>query len=173
MVISELFSTVKSAFESEGWAYSEVPEREVIRAGFEAQHTRVDLHLQVFDKLSAISVVSESTFQTTDPIRRERLAELAMRVNQSLTLGNFELDWDAGRLMFRCSNLFGAAQGDSNIVKGLIHNTIGEMDRMAPFEALIQKAAVSELAGINIPELLQREDLLPEIPLPESSSTDG
>lgn len=170
MVTSELFSTVKAAFSQEGWAFSEVPDREVVRAGFEAQHTRVDLHIQVFEKLSAISVVSESTYSTSEPHRRERLAELAMRVNQSLTLGNFELDWDAGRLMFRCSNLFSAPQGDVDIVKGLVHNTIGEMDRMAPFEALLHKARIDEVAGINITEMLERDDLLPQVPLAEESN---
>ncbi len=38
MVYSELYGTVKGAFESAGWAFAEVDDREVIRAGFEAHH---------------------------------------------------------------------------------------------------------------------------------------
>ena len=86
MAHSELYSTVLAAFSEAGWAFTEVAGREVIRAGFEAHHTRVDLHLQVFEALAAVSVVSESPRRSHDPLHRDRVAELAMRVNQTLTV---------------------------------------------------------------------------------------
>ena len=51
---SALFQTVKSAFNEDGWGFSEIPDREVIQAGFEAHHTRVNLHVQAFSELSAV-----------------------------------------------------------------------------------------------------------------------
>ena len=93
-----------------------------------------------------------------------------MRVNQTLTVGNFEMDWDGGRLIFRVTNLFSTPEGDLRIIKGLIHNTVGEMDRIAHAEMLIHRAEGSELAGINLMELLAREDLLPDVPLPDEGS---
>ena len=86
-----------------------------------------------------------------------------MRVNQTLTVGNFEMDWDIGRLIFRATNLFPSPEGDMAIVRGLVHNTIGEMDRIAPFEALIHQSEGSALAGINLQEILSREEFLPDI----------
>ncbi|MDF2378433.1 MAG: hypothetical protein P1U81_19505 [Verrucomicrobiales bacterium] len=160
---SSLYSSIKNAFASAGWAFAEVAEQEVIRAGFEAHHTRVDLHVQAFEKLSTVSVVSESTHQTSDPAKRERLAELAMRVNQTLTVGNFEMDWEAGRLMFRLSNIFSTPEGDLSIIQGLIHNTVGEMDRIAPLESMIFQCDGPALAGLNLKSLMQREDLLPPV----------
>ena len=160
---SLLFLTVKSAFDEEGWGYTEVPDQEVIQAGFEAHHTRVNLHVQAFPELPAVSVVSESAQTTDSPAKRERLAELVMRVNQTLTVGNFEMDWDAGRLIFRATNLFLQSEGDREIVRGLVHNAIGEMDRIAPFEVLIHQAEGAELASLDLVGLLSREDLLPEI----------
>ena len=170
MVHSELYSTVLAAFSEAGWAFTEVTGREVIRAGFEAHHTRVDLHLQVFEALAAISVVSESPRRSHDPLHRDRVAELAMRVNQTLTVGNFEMDWDAGQLVFRVTNLFPTPQGDLSIIQGLVHTTIGEMDRIAPLEAILLRAEGPALAALNIPALLGREDLLPEIIAPESNT---
>lgn len=164
MVSSELYSTVLAAFTGAGWAFTEVEGREVIRAGFEAHHTRVDLHLQVFEPLAAVSVVSESPRQANDPVHRDRLAELAMRANQTLTVGNFEMDWEAGRLIFRVTNLFATPQGDPSIIQGLIHTTVGEMDRIAPLEAIVLRADGPALAALDIATLLGREDLLPEIP---------
>ncbi|MEM9284163.1 MAG: YbjN domain-containing protein [Verrucomicrobiota bacterium] len=168
MVKSKLYSTVTSVFQKEGWEYAEVSGNEVIRAGFEAHHTRVELHVQVFEPLNAIAVVAESSHSTDNPAQRERLAELVMRVNQTLTIGNFELDWDKGRLLFRAANLFSTAFGDPDIVRGLVHNTVGEMDRMAPFESMILSSSGAGLASLNLAEQLQRSDLLPEIPEPES-----
>ncbi len=169
MVYSELYSTVLSTFDSNGWSYSEVSDREVVRAGFEAHHTRVNLHVQVFEPLSAVSVVAESARGTDDPARRERLAELVMRVNQTLTVGNFELDWDAGRIFFRTTNLFATPQGDPSIIQGLVHNAIGEMDRITPLESIVLSSEGAALASLDILQLIQRDDLIPEVPAPGST----
>ena len=42
------------------------------------------------------------------------------------------------------------------------------MDRMAPMESMILSAEGAELASLKVADLLQRQDLLPEIPSPES-----
>lgn len=167
---SPLFSTVITSFNDAGWAFTSVDGREVIRSGFEAHHTRVELHLQVFDALAAVSVVSESPRSTDSPAHRERLSELAMRVNRTLTVGNFEVDWDDGRLAFRVTNLFPNPQGDIPIIQGLVHTVIGEMDRMAPIEAIILQSQGPDLAGLDIGRLLEREDLLPEVGPPQSAT---
>ncbi len=167
---SSLYSSIKNAFEKADWAFAEVAGQEVIRAGFEAHHTRVDLHVQAFEKLSTVSVVSESSNKTSDPAKRERLAELTMRVNQTLTVGNFEMDWEAGRLMFRLSNIFSTPEGDLSIIQGLIHNTVGEMDRIAPLEGMIFQSDGPALAALNLKALMQRDDLLPPVEADDASN---
>ena len=109
---SPLFETVKKTFDSENWAYSQVEDREVILAGFEARHLKVNLHVQVFEEIGGISVVSESEKTTYSAALRERLAELIFRTNQTLTVGNFEMSWDEGQIVFRASNLFPEGAGD-------------------------------------------------------------
>jgi hypothetical protein len=161
---SELYQNLLRVFEASGWNYTEVSGKEVIRAGFEAHHTRVELHVQIFAPLTAVSVVAESPRTTNHPGRRERLAEAVCRINQSLTVGNFELDWDLGRVFFRATNLFSDPSGDGDIIAGLVHSTVAEMDRFAPVEAVIHRAEGSVLASLDVAALLQRDDLLPEIP---------
>jgi len=115
-------------------------------------------------------VVSESSNKTSDPAKRERLAELTMRVNQTLTVGNFEMDWEAGRLMFRLSNIFSTPEGDLSIIQGLIHNTVGEMDRIAPLEGMIFQSDGPALAALNLKALMQRDDLLPPVEADDASN---
>lgn len=157
--MSALFETVKAVFSGENWAFSEVPGREVVQAGFEAHFTRVNLHVQAFPELGAISVVSESsTVSADEPARRERIAELLMRVNQTLTVGNFEMDWDTGTVLFRATNLFPDEAGDRRIVGGMIHTTIMEIDRITPLLSHIAKAEGAALAGLDVAEMLQQAD---------------
>ncbi len=167
---SVLFAAVKAVFSDEGWEFREIPGRAVIQASFEAHHTRVDLHVQAFPELNAVSVVSESPLTTTDAAQRERLAELVLRTNQGLTVGNFEMDWDTGRVMFRAANLFSSEQPDPEIVRGLVHTTILEMDRISPLTVLILQASGPELAGLDLPALMNRLDLLPGPEDPASGS---
>lgn len=155
-------------FEDAGWEYAVVGEegQEVLAAGFEAHHTRVELTVQVFAELGAVSVVAPSTRTSPSHSHRERLAELAMRVNQTLTVGNFELDWDEGRLYFRTTNLFSDPDGDARILYSLVDNTIIEMDRIAPLESIILGTENKFLFRLDVPALLRRDDLLPEVPPP-------
>lgn len=168
MGFSELYTTALSAFEEAGWSYQQVEGREVLRAGFEAHHTRVDLHLQVFEQIRAVTVVAESNRATENPLQRDRLGELAMRVNEQLTVGNFEVLWDIGKLAFRVTNLFSTPGGEVSLIQGLVQNVIQEMDRIAPLDSIIHHADGPELAGLDLRVLLEREDLLPIGPASES-----
>src|SRR5512136_287509 len=52
--------TVEETFGANGWHCELVEGRDVLRAGFEAHHTRVDLIAQAYPQLNALSVVTES-----------------------------------------------------------------------------------------------------------------
>ncbi len=160
--MSALHAAVLSAFKNQGWAYREVKGVEVVEADFEAYHTKVPLHVQSFGEAHIISVVANAS-RTVPSTHRYRTAELLMRANRDLNLGNFEMDWDQGAVMFRQSQVFPKHRYDESIVAGLIHNAVAEMDRLTPFlGVLIQKSAAT-LAMVDMRELLQREDLLPPV----------
>lgn len=161
---SALFESVKATFDSEKWSYTEVENREVILAGFEARHLKVEIHVQVFEEIGNVSIVAESVKTTFSPALRERLAELILRINQTLTVGNFEMLWDEGRIVFRASNLFPEGKGDPGIIAGMVHAVISEMDRLSPmmdilFEA--EKCADGKLAALSIPVLMETDEESP------------
>ncbi len=167
---SPLYDSVVDLFQREGWQFAPVEGREIIRCGFEAQHTRVNIHLQVFAPMQALSVVSESDWKSADQKKRVKLAELAMRVNRELTVGNFEMDWEQGQLVFRVTNLFPEGNVSLSIIKGMVHTVISEMDRIAAIESQIHQAEGTDLLRLNLPILLSREDLLPPVPDQEQPS---
>ncbi len=158
--MSPLFAALQQAFQERDWHFRRVPEREVLEADFEAHHTKVPLHVQIFGEARMATVVSRASFPFP-PTHRARVAELLMRTNQQLTLGNFEMDWDGGHVLFRLTNVFPPDVADGSILAALVHAAVAEMDRLTPFLGELCKTPARELPLFNVTALLAREDLLP------------
>src|SRR6187402_2607138 len=102
---SPLFTAVARTFQQMGWQSRRVENREVLEADFEAYHTRTRIHVQVFAPLNAVSVVGTLGHKIPDS-RSGLVCEALMRTNKELTIGNFELDYDSGSVLFRATNIF-------------------------------------------------------------------
>jgi len=168
--MSALHASVLTAFREAGWAHEVVKGMEVIEVMFEAYHGKVPVHVQSFGEAHILAVVANST-TVVPTTHRTRAAELIMRTNKELNLGNFEMDWDGGQVMFRLSNVFPKHRYDSQIIQSLVHNAIAEMDRLTPFLGELCRTPKSLLALFEVKVLLARTDLLP--PLAEESASTG
>ncbi|GEP44535.1 hypothetical protein [Brevifollis gellanilyticus] len=162
---SALYNATLSTFKAQGWTYRPVAGIEVLEADFEAHHTKVPLHVQIHGESGIASVVSRCTLQVPNT-HRLQVSELLMRTNKELNIGNFELDWDSGVVMFRVTNIFAAGPYEERVIASLVHTSIGEMDRLTPFLGEICKTPKGELLFLKVSDLMKREDLLP--PAPES-----
>lgn len=158
-----LFSTIQAAFQRMGWKGHEVPGREVLEADFETHHTRVRVHTQAFPAINAISV-SATASHKIPTARTGLISEMLMRVNHDLLIGAFELDYDAGLVLFRATNIFPPHRIDERIIASLVHSALAEVDRITPFLTLLLNMSVDELAKLNLKLFLKREDLLPPVP---------
>ena len=161
--MSALYATALNTFKEMGWLYLEVPEHAVIEANFEAHHTKIPLHVQVFGETNIITVVSNSTLQVPSS-HRLPVCELLMRTNKDLNLGNFELEWESGQVMFRVTNVFPPNRHDARIIASLVHSAVAEMDRLTPFLGEIIHTPKGELLLLKVADLMKREDLLPPAP---------
>ena len=164
--MSALYSATLSAFKTQGWIYREVSGMEVIEADFEAHHTKVPLHVQIYGEPNIASVVARASV-AVPKTHRTQVAELIMRTNKELNLGNFELDWDDGVVMFRVTNIFPQGNHDQRILASLVHAAIAEIDRITPFLGEICHTPKGELILLKVADLMKRQDLLPPAPLTE------
>ncbi|MES2595303.1 MAG: hypothetical protein V4662_08205 [Verrucomicrobiota bacterium] len=160
---SALYTATLAAFKAQGWAFHPVAGFEVIEANFEAHHAKVPLHVQIHGEAGIASVVSRATI-TVASTHRLQVSELLMRTNKEMNIGNFELDWDSGVVMFRVTNIFGPNHQDERVIASLVHTAIGEMDRLTPFLGEICKTPKGELLFLKVADLMKREDLLPPAP---------
>ena len=155
--------SVEEAFGKQGWHCELVEGRDVLRTGFEAHHTRIDLIAQAHPQLNALAVVSESPMPVSEahlPV----LLELLTRANKALTLGGFEYDMDRSMLVFRITNLFERERYDPDIVSSMVHCAVAELDRITPYAAIVRSTAPDLLANLDVERLLQREDVIPPVP---------
>lgn len=154
--------TVEETFGQNGWHCELVEGCDVLRAGFEAHHTRVDMVAQAYPQLNALSVVTETPME----LGKEHLyvtLELLSRANKQLTLGGFEYDLDRSMIVFRMTNLFEKEKYDSDIVCSMVHCAIAEMDRIVPYVATIRRTPIDLLDDLDVQRLLMRQDLLPPV----------
>ncbi|MEC7357947.1 MAG: YbjN domain-containing protein [Verrucomicrobiota bacterium] len=152
-----LLIKVKESFDSAKWQFREVPEKKVIESEFEAHHGKVPLHVQAFEELGAISVVSRLSF-TVNSAAQASIHDALMRTNITLNIGNFETNPENGEVYFRITNVFSDGQCDAGVITSLVRTAIVEMDRITPYLAEIMRDP-----NQSISHLLARKDLLPEI----------
>lgn len=154
--------TVEEAFGANGWHAELVEGRDVLRAGFEAHHTRVNLIAQAHPQLNALTIVGETSMPLAPP-QRAAVLELLMHANKPLTLGAFEYDLDRSMLVFRITNLFERERYDADIISSMVHCAIAELDRLVPYVATVRQTPEDLLADLDLQRLLQREDLIPPV----------
>ncbi|MCX8495159.1 MAG: YbjN domain-containing protein [Akkermansiaceae bacterium] len=155
--------TVEETFGQNGWHCELVEGRDVLRAGFDAHHTRVDLIAQAYPQLNALVIVSESPLRL-DEEHLPPVLELLARANKQLTLGGFEYDLDREYLIFRITNLFEREKFDSDIISSMVHCAIAELDRITPYAAIVRDTPGDLLEDLDLGRLLMREDIIPPVP---------
>lgn len=155
--------SVEQAFGRQGWHCELVEGRDVLRAGFEAHHTRISLIAQAYPQLNALTIVSETPLPLGE-VHLPVALELLARGNKPLTLGGFEYDIDRGFLVFRITNLFERERFDADIVTSMVHCAVAELDRMMPYAAIVANTPEDLLDDLDLVRLLQREDVIPPVP---------
>lgn len=155
--------SVEETFGQHGWHCDHVEGRDVLRALFTGHHTRIEIIAQAYPPMNALAVLGEMPLPTDDDHRLTML-ELLAHANKSLNLGGFEYDLDRQRLVFRITNLFEREKYDASIVSAMVHCAVAEIDRLAPYTAIISRTAPDLLDDLDLQLLLSRDDLLPPVP---------
>lgn len=155
--------TVEEAFGRNGWHCELVEGRDVLRSVFSGHHTRIEMTIQAYPPMNALAVIGEMPLPL-DEAHQPYLLELLARANKTLNLGGFEFDLDRQRLVFRITNLFEKERYDADIVSSMVHCTVAEMDRLAPYAMTVIRTPEDLLDDLDLQRLLMREDFIPPVP---------
>jgi hypothetical protein len=145
-----------------GWECREVPGQEVVECWFETHHTHTLVFVQSLADAGIITIVGNASVQVPGS-HRYCVAEMLMRMNSGLNMGNLELEWDSGQVMFRVGMMVRKdRKADPRQVASLVHMATGEIDRLTPFLSELCGVSELELPLYSITDLMGRTDLLPE-----------
>lgn len=92
--------------------------------------------------------------------RRERLAELFIRINYGLVLGNFEMDWDDGEVRYKTSVDLETITPTATVVRNLIFSNFFSTDR---YLDVIEKAIHSEQSLVDLLAFAEENDRIEDI----------
>ena len=155
--------SVEDAFGRNSWHCEPVEGKDVLRSVFSGHHTRIELIAQAYTPMNALAIIGETALPLDDDHLLAGL-ELLARANKNLNLGGFEYDIDRERLVFRITNLFDREKYDADIITSMVHCTVAELDRLAPYAMTIVKTPADLLDDLDLELLLMREDLIPPVP---------
>jgi hypothetical protein len=129
--MTPLFEAVFKFFDEEGWPVAEVSQESVLYLPFQGQHGQWMCYAQVRPELNQIMFYSYCPVAAPAE-RRAAVAELIIRINFNVAVGNFDLDYELGQIRYRTSLDLTGAQWDAALLRMLVYINVGMMDQYLP-----------------------------------------
>ncbi len=137
-------------FEKENWSFTLLKDKPTLVAHFEGEHGR----WQCFAK--AREEAKQFIFYSLCPVKvpldkRPAVAELLMRVNSGMILGNWEMDYEDGEVRYKTSIDVKGDRLTHPVIKNLVYVNCRIMDKYLPglcqviFCNVTPKAAAAEI----------------------------
>jgi hypothetical protein len=129
--MNDLLDRVKEFFAGDGWSFSEVEGKPILRLAFRGKNgnwncyaqSLGDKNLFIFYSVCPINVPLE---------KRPSISELLTRANYGLPLGSFEMDYSDGEVRYRTSIDVADASLTPPLIKNLVYTNVGTFDRYLP-----------------------------------------
>ena len=145
-------NTIKSVLESSGINFQVLEENDkkcVLRLGFGLKNGNCDTIINIdSDWKSYIIMVFLPT--NVDENKRRRIAELLNRMNTIITIGNFEVDFQTGRVRFKVGQVFEEINADTNLIfRRQLQLCLNTMDEYIPVIMSVIYAGVLPDQALN------------------------
>ena len=126
-----LLESAEAFFAKEKWVADRATDAPILRLAFQGKNGRWRCFLEVKEKLSQLVF-----FSVRDPAvpeaRRAAVAELFMRINCRLNVGNFELNFNDGMARFRCGIDVEGAADVTPLVRNVAMLNVATFDKYLP-----------------------------------------
>ena len=123
-----LTESVEQYFTSEGWDVSRSANESALRMGASTKNARWQCVVSVDEDEGVVFFHSVCPLKAS-PDGRPRLAEFLMRLNRTIFLGHFVMDFDSGEIRFE-TYLHGAnGTIDNDAMESFVNRNVATMDR--------------------------------------------
>lgn len=141
---SPLVDAVLGYFLSRGWPITRHESLPIVRMEFAADNAEGTMFVQVFDDRRRVVTYAELPVVVPEK-RRMAMAELLIRANSALAIGNFDLNFDDGKVRFRTGIDLGTTELTDELLDPLIQAclvTVG--DHAGALSAVIEGTPAQE-----------------------------
>jgi hypothetical protein len=108
------------------------------------------------ERLLVYSILTENV-----PVeRRPRIAELFVRINYGLVLGNFEMDWEDGEVRYKTSMDLESITPTATVVRNLIFSNFFSTDR---YFDVIEEAIHTEQTLVDLLAVAEESDEIEDV----------
>lgn len=129
--MATLLETASAFFTQERWVFDTAKDAPVLRLGFEGKSGRWRCFLEAKEAMAQLVFFSVREGAVPDA-RKTAVAELLMRINCRLNVGNFELNFDDGLVRFRSGLDVEGVTSVAPLLKGLTLLNVATMDKYLP-----------------------------------------
>jgi len=135
--MGQIFDVLRATLDEDGIGYDVLPGHTALRFGFRTEERAWASVAQAHEAAELLVVVGILPGRV-EARRRAAVAELLMRINLRLQLGNFELDFDDGQVRFRTAIDFAGGGATSALIRRLVRANLARVARHA---ALIEEVS--------------------------------
>lgn len=132
-----LLDAVVEFLNQRGWPYDEGPGHDTLHFPFQGDDERWQCFAHAWEDQHRLAVYSVCPFNLPEE-RRQAAAELVVRVDYGLIIGNFELDLDDGQVRYKTSIDVQGARLEAPLVQQLVFANLNAMNAYLPaFTAIV------------------------------------
>ncbi len=153
-----LLKTVESFLREDGWDFSPLENRSVLKTGYQGEHGSWTCYAQTREE------DQQFLFYAVCPIRapekkRAAVAEYITRANYGMVIGNFEMDYSDGEVRFKTSIDVEDSELTEPMVRSATYWAVVMMDRYLPGLLKViggstpPEEAIDEIEGEDQPDL--------------------
>jgi hypothetical protein len=155
-----MLDTLQAAFDSQGWKAEAIPEREALRANFRGRHSEFQVFAMALHEQGLVRVAVVNPL-VVPPAHTGAVAELLHRLNATLPIGAFELDYDRSTVRTTVALDIGDGTLVPSMVVAMVQRCLTASDEvwpellavaegeMTPRAALLRSRAEVELATLR------------------------
>jgi hypothetical protein len=143
--MSRLFDAVVEFLDDRGWPVD--ADGSMIRTLVRTDDQTFACAVIVVEEVGQLIVYSVHP-DTVPPDRRDAVAELATRSNAQLTVGNLEVELDAGQVRFRTGLAVGQSPATSEMVERVIFDNAASAIAYFPLVTAVVEGSISPVEAV-------------------------
>jgi hypothetical protein len=142
-----IFETVLKFFEEDGWRFSKIEDKDVLRMGYSGKNISMRCFAEADEEHQHFFFYSLLEFHAPEE-KRQEIAEFITRANYGLKLGNFEMDYFDGEIRFKTSVDVEGGELTTDMINAQVYANVRTMDKFGPGIMAVLYGDVSPAAAL-------------------------